>query len=169
MDTRIPLRVRLKHLIAAINALLFYGDRLHEEARHEPNASKKEALQAEADTCFSARKEFWNQQHGGPVKISSVDESVQGNSAPVQITRFNLPKDARELILAVVVACSILTSLVLWSKLHDAEKDIQTQIWLKQDKEEEKFQKFVAGPYAALAGELRANEILIQQCTKEKR
>lgn len=99
----------------------------------------------------------------------SPDESVHSNTAPVQITRFTLPKDARELILAVVMAASLLAILILSYLLHDAYKDIQTQIWLKQDKEEEKFQKFVAGPYAQLAGELKANEILFQQCkTQEK-
>ena len=99
----------------------------------------------------------------------SPDESVHANTAPVQITRLSLPKDARELIVAIVMAASLLAILILSYLLHDAYKDIQTQVWLKQDKEEEKFQKFVAGPYAQLAGELRANEILFQQCSKEKR
>ena len=100
----------------------------------------------------------------------SPDESVHG--APhgnVNVNRFVLPRDARELIVAVVMSASLLATLIVSYLLHDAYRDIQTQIWLKQDKEEEKFQKFVAGPYAQLAGELKANEILFQQCkTQEK-
>ena len=99
----------------------------------------------------------------------SPNESITAHqSANVASVRFTIPKDARDLILAVITAVSVMTSLWLWSKLHDAEKDIQTQIWLKQDKDEERFQKFVAGPYAQLAGELRANEILFQKCKGEK-
>lgn len=50
-----------------------------------------------------------------------------------------------------------------------AENDLKTQVWLKQDKEEEKFQKFVAGPYAQLAGKLEANQILFSKCKESKR
>ncbi len=93
------------------------------------------------------------------------DDSVQASeSAHVNINRFTFSKDARDLILAIVTAISVLTSLWLWSKLHDAEKDIQTQIWLRQDKDEERFQKFIAGPYADLAGEVKANQLLYSKC-----
>ena len=96
--------------------------------------------------------------------------------ANVNYNKFTLPKDAREIIIAMVMAISIMTTVYMYvqlqdvsTRLHDAYKDIQTQVWLKQDKEEEKFQKFVAGPYAQLAGELKANEFLMQhQCPKEK-
>jgi hypothetical protein len=50
-----------------------------------------------------------------------------------------------------------------------AETDLKTQVWLKQDKEEEKFQKFVAGPYADLAGKLQANQILFSKCKESRR
>lgn len=103
------------------------------------------------------------------------DDSVTGNTAPIQVTRLTLPKDTRDLILATVTALSIATSIMMLClylssqrDLEQAYKDIKTQVWVKQDKEEEKFQKFVAGPYAQLAGELRANEILFKQCRKEK-
>lgn len=87
----------------------------------------------------------------------------------VNVNRFTLPKDARDLIVATVMAACLITIVILGALLHDAYKDIQTQIWLKQDKEEEKFQKFVAGPYAQLAGELKANEILFSQCKEPKK
>lgn len=83
------------------------------------------------------------------------DDSVRDNSAPVQIVRMSLPKEARELILATVTALSVITSLWLWSKLHDAEKDIQTQIWVRDDA----LTKFEQGPYADLKAHVLALEI----------
>jgi C4-dicarboxylate transporter len=98
------------------------------------------------------------------------DDSVQAsNQAHVNINRFTLPKQSRELILATITAFSVLTSLWLWSKLHDAEKDIQTQIWLKQNADEERFEKFVSGPYAQLAGKVEASQILFAKCQESKR
>lgn len=83
------------------------------------------------------------------------DDSVTHNTAPVQITRFTLPKDARDLIVATVCALSVLTNIWLWSKLHDADKDIQTQIWLRDDA----LTKFEQGPYADLKSHVLALEL----------
>jgi hypothetical protein len=89
------------------------------------------------------------------------DDSVNvASHANVNVNRFTLPKDARDLILAIVMSASLIALVIVSYLLHDAYRDIQTQIWLKQDKEEEKFQKFIAGPYAQLAGELKAAQIL---------
>jgi hypothetical protein len=84
------------------------------------------------------------------------DESITAHeSAHVQSMRVTLPKEARELVIAVAMAISVITSLWLWSKLHDAEKDIQTQIWLKDDA----LTKFQQGPYADLKAHVLALEI----------
>lgn len=86
----------------------------------------------------------------------SPDESVHGEgSSLVNVVRFALPKDARDLIIAVVLAAAILTIWALWSKLHDAEKDIQTQIWLRDDA----LTKFEQGPYADLKAHVLALEM----------
>jgi predicted negative regulator of RcsB-dependent stress response len=58
--------------------------------------------------------------------------SAQGGSSVNQF-RVTLPRNAWELIVATVLALAILTCWNLWTKLHDAEKDIQTQIWLRSD------------------------------------
>ena len=98
------------------------------------------------------------------------DESITAHTnASVSSVRFALSKDARDFILATVTALSVMTSVWLWSKLHDAEKDIQTQIWLRQDKDEERFQKFIAGPYAQLAGEVEATKLLLGQCKEPRK
>lgn len=85
----------------------------------------------------------------------SPDESVHANTAPVQIVRFSLPKGTRELLVAVILAASILTNWLLWSKLHDAEKDIQTQVWLRDDA----LTKFEQGPFADVKAHVLSLEI----------
>lgn len=97
---------------------------------------------------------------GMPVRLGSSrdtqDESISAaQGAHVNVNRFTLPKDARDLILATMTALSVLTSLWLWSKLHDAEKDIQTQVWLRDDA----LTKFEQGPYADLKAHVLALEI----------
>jgi len=47
--------------------------------------------------------------------------------------RLSLPKETREFIITVILAISILTNWLLWTKYHDAEKDLQTQVWLRSD------------------------------------
>jgi hypothetical protein len=76
---------------------------------------------------------------------------------------------------SVVLALSIGVNIVLFvmylesqRAVADAYKDIKTQVWVKQDKEEEKFQKFVAGPYAELAGKVEASQILFSKCKEAK-
>lgn len=96
------------------------------------------------------------------------DEVHACDTAHVNINRFTLPKDARDLILATVTAVSVITSLWIWGKLHDAEKDIQTQIWLRQQQDDERFEKFISGPYAQLAGEVKADQILFNKCKESK-
>ena len=91
---------------------------------------------------------------------SSPDESVKDNTAPVQIVRLSLPKETRELIIAIVMAASVITNFVLWGKLHDADKDIQTQVWLRDDA----LTKFQQGPFA----DLKAHVIALENCRKEK-
>jgi hypothetical protein len=53
-----------------------------------------------------------------------------------------------------------MTNLWLWSKFHDAEKDIQTQVWLRDDA----LTKFEQGPYA----DLKAHVIALELLQKEK-
>ena len=81
-----------------------------------------------------------------------IDARGGGN---VNVNKFTLPKDAREIIVSVVMAIAVITSLVLWSKLHDAEKDIQTQIWLRDDA----LTKFEQGPFADTKSHVLALEL----------
>lgn len=101
-----------------------------------------------------------------------IDARGGGN---VNVNRFTLPKDPREIVVAVIMALSIMVNIVLGGmyltsqrEVADAYRDIKTQVWLKQDKEEEKFQKFVAGPYAELAGKIEASQILFSKCKESK-
>lgn len=76
-------------------------------------------------------------------------------SSLVNVVRLALPKDARDLLIAVTLAASVLVNLTLWSKLHDADKDIQTQVWLRDDA----LTKFEQGPFADLKAHVLAQEI----------
>jgi len=173
---RIWVWLKCKTITKAIEALLKAGDDEHEKARHSSGALANEH-RAEAEEFHAAKADLWAAQHKQeqPMKNCSND-SVYDNKAPVQITRLNLTKEAQSYILATVTALALGTVVYLdlelreaHSKLDEAYKDIKTQVWVKQDKEEEKFQKFVAGPYAQLAGELKANEILFSKCKESRK
>jgi len=157
---RIWVWLKCKTITKAIEALLKAGDDEHEKARHSSGALATEH-RAEAEEFHAAKADLWAAQHKQerPMKNCS-DDSVHGNSAPVQITRFSLPKDAREILVSVVMAISVITSLVLWSKLHDAEKDIQTQVWLRDDA----LTKFEQGPFA----DTKAHVLALELNCKEK-
>jgi hypothetical protein len=74
-------------------------------------------------------------------------------------------------ILALAIASNVIFVLLYLDsqeKLEKAYTDIKTQVWVKQDKDEEKFQKFVAGPYADLAGKVQASLILFSKCKESK-
>lgn len=106
METFIRLRIKVSHLISALNALLFHGDHLHETARHEPIEGRAQELRREADEAFMARKELWEQgqdQGGIPVKIQSRDQSITGNSSPIQQQRVTISdRGANFIALALV-------------------------------------------------------------------
>lgn len=110
-----------------------------------------------------------------------------GNDCPVTITPPHIPETGKErtviivLFVLLVLCLTVIIIDVARASRHDemlklaedratkAETDLKTQVWLRQDKEEEKFQKFVAGPYAQLAGKLEANQILFSKCKESKR
>lgn len=88
----------------------------------------------------------------------SPNESVHG--APhgnVNVNRFTFSKDARDLIVATVMALSIITIVILGYLLHDAYKDARTQVWLRDDA----LTKFTTGPYAELKSHVTALDSLI--------
>lgn len=69
----ILVRVRLcaQHIAAAVAALQFWGDHLHEEARRESDKSKADEIRKEAETAFAARKSLWTQFQGEEVSGST--------------------------------------------------------------------------------------------------
>lgn len=108
--------------------------------------------------------------------VSASDSAVTGNTAPVQQTRVTVPGAGRDLFWGTVMALSIMVNVTLGGMylssqrtVADAYKDIKTQVWVRQDKDEEKFQKFVAGPYAELAGKVEASQILFSKCKESSR
>ena len=159
---RIRIWPRVQSITRAITALRSAATSEHDMARREVGTKSKD-LRAEAEEDTAAAKDLWTELHERePMKMRDAsDDSVHGNSAPVQITRFHLPKDAREAIYSIVTAAAVITSVVLWSKLHDAEKDIQTQVWLRDDA----LTKFEQGPFA----DTKAHVLALELNCKEKR
>jgi hypothetical protein len=158
---RVWIWLKLKTIKKAIDALLMAGDREHDKAR-STTGEDATAHRADAEDYHAAKHDLWTATHEmeQPEMRHCSDDSVHGNSAPVQITRLHLPKDVRELLISTVAAISVLTSLYLWSKLHDAEKDIQTQVWLRDDA----LTKFQQGPFA----DTKAHVLALELNCKEK-
>lgn len=95
-------------------------------------------------------------------RSDTVDARDGGN---VNINRFTLPKGARDVFIASVMAACIIVIVIISFLLHDAYKDIQTQVWLRDDA----LTKFMSGPYADLRAEVKATQIVLaSQCTKPK-
>lgn len=65
-------------------------------------------------------------------------------SAIVNMLTNVMPKTDRELWMSVVLALTIVVLWVVANKLHDADKDLQTQVWLRDDA----LTKFEQGPFA---------------------
>lgn len=169
------LRIIVRHatLLRAIAALLSSSTARHEEARREKEERRAAELRHEGDADAMAHNELWQTLHGGAIVRN---ESVSNNTAPVQQMRVDLPGTVTAVVpgwLWGVIGVSALLNVVLGAMylnsqrtVADAYKDIKTQVWVRQDKDEERFQKFVAGPYADLAGQVRANQILFSKCNK---
>jgi len=85
---------------------------------------------------------------------------AMGGSSVNQI-RVALPRSAWELITATVLALAIVTIWIQAARIHDQAKDIQTQVWLRDDA----LTKFEQGPFADLKGHIIASEIL---CGKQQ-
>jgi hypothetical protein len=66
-DILFRIRLCAKHIAAAVTALQFWGDRLHEEARQQTDPKKAEAIREEAEDAFAARKSLWAQYQGDEV------------------------------------------------------------------------------------------------------
>ena len=91
-----------------------------------------------------------------------TDETMHvASHANVNVNRFTLPKDPRELIIAIIMSTSLLTNLWLWQKVRDADKEIQTQVWLRDDA----LTKFEQGPFA----DTKAHVLALELLSKEKR
>ena len=57
----------------------------------------------------------------------------------------------------VLLAISTIALVLVSIKLYTAEKDLQTQVWLRDDA----LTKFMTGPYAKLVADVQTNQALI--------
>lgn len=83
-----------------------------------------------------------------------ADESVHGNTAPVQSVRFTLPKDARDIIITTLLAISILVNFVLVFQYRHLEQTV--------DLDRYDDNTFINGRFAELSAQVKADHDLIQ-------
>lgn len=81
----------------------------------------------------------------------SIDARGGGN---VNVNRFTLPKDPREIIVAVILALSILVNIALYMQLHHLEQTV--------DLDRYDDNTFINGRFADLKVQVEAQEKLIQ-------
>lgn len=82
------------------------------------------------------------------------DGSIHGNTAPVQSIRFSLPKDARDLIIATVLALSIIVNVVMFFQLRHLEQTV--------DLDRYDDNTFINGRFAEVSAQVKADHDLIQ-------
>lgn len=88
-DMLIRVRVCARHIVAAMTALQFWGDHLHEAARQQSDPAKAETIRAEAEDAFAARKSLWSQYQGDDVKDSSTWATGRANAASAAVHEGN--------------------------------------------------------------------------------
>lgn len=84
-------RVRLcaRHIAAAVTALQFWGDHLHDDARHQTDPTKADKIRAEAEEAFAARKSLWAQYQGEEVNPPAVLATGRANAASASVHEGN--------------------------------------------------------------------------------
>jgi len=167
----LKIAVRRSTLARAIEALLASSTNRHQEARQTRDKKRSLELRREGDADAEAHKEMWGASHEEAV-VHNESVTASHNSAPTMVNhnKIGVGEKSRDLIIATVLALSIMVNVVLAGlylssqrSVVDAYKDIKTQVWVRQDKDDERFQKFISGPYAQQMADIRFDEMLRQQ------
>jgi hypothetical protein len=83
--------------------------------------------------------------------IDTIDARGGGN---VNVNRFTLPKDAREIIVAVLLSLSIMVNVMMWVSYRHLNQTV--------DLDRYDDNTFINGRFADLAAQVRADHDLIQ-------
>lgn len=143
--------VRRSTLLRAIAALLWSSSTRHEEARRESDLGRSQQLREEAEGDATAHNELWNTHHGSAVMH---DESIGGNSGPVQVTKLAPQATGRDLFWGVLLALSIAVNI--WCAWEI--RDIGTRKWLH----DYDLSQFQMGPFAELQRQVGVDHELIK-------
>lgn len=84
----------------------------------------------------------------------SPDESIRDNTAPVQSVRFTLPKDTRELLVATLLALSILVNIAMYFAYRSLTQTV--------DLDRYDDNTFINGRFAELSAQVKADHDLVQ-------
>lgn len=92
--------------------------------------------------------------NSGRMQDSATESLHVEANANVNVNRFTLPKDPRELIIAVLLALSILVNVALWFQYRHLEQTV--------DLDRYDDNTFINGRFADLATQVKADHELIQ-------
>lgn len=128
-DLLIRVRLCARHLIAAMTALQFWGDHLHEAARQESaDSSKAEKIRAEAEDVFAARKSLWSQYQGDEVNLGSQASAPHASASNASIT--GVPPNMLWANTIFVGATFVLSIIAIYIALWNIKEAKQVQIQL---------------------------------------
>jgi hypothetical protein len=85
---------------------------------------------------------------------SSTESLHVEANANVNVNRFTLPKDPREILVATLLALSIIVNIVLWMQSRHTEQTV--------DLDRYDDNTFINGRFAELAAQVKADHDLIQ-------
>lgn len=92
--------------------------------------------------------------NAGRMQDSSTESLHVEANANVNVNRFTLPKDPREILVATLLALSIIVNIVLWMQSRHTEQTV--------DLDRYDDNTFINGRFAELAAQVKADHDLIQ-------
>lgn len=118
-------RVRLcaRHIAAAVTALQFWGDHLHDDARHQTDKEKADKIRAEAEDAFAARKSLWAQYKGEEVNDSSTWATGRANAASASVHEGNTKLIPWLVLTAILSGFSLATGIFVMIQFAQMENN----------------------------------------------
>lgn len=113
------------HIQDLLERLLDFGDRLHQQAREEPDSFNATQHRKDAELVNEARKEIWEQTHD--MNVHSVDHSVRAaeraNLNHTQIHEGNIKVVPWLILSAIVSGFSIAISIFVLIRMAQMENN----------------------------------------------
>jgi hypothetical protein len=122
-DLLIRVRLCARHISAAVTALQFWGDHLHEDARQQADPAKAEAIRTEAEDAFAARKSLWAQFQGDEVKDSSTWATGRASAASASVHEGNTKLIPWLVLTAMLSGFALATGVIVSIRMAQMENN----------------------------------------------